>query len=96
MFKPKYPTADTYTPTTLAHAPAAAERTEAPAPTHNSRPGLVDLARHNPAAAVTGVVATGAVVTSMFLAVAITALALSISGVVLLALVRMLRQDTRR
>ncbi|MFE0201595.1 hypothetical protein ACFW0I_38615, partial [[Kitasatospora] papulosa] len=40
--------------------------------------------------------ALGAVLVSMLLAVAITSLALSISGVVLLVLVRMLRQEFRR
>ncbi|MET7493373.1 hypothetical protein [Streptomyces sp900116325] len=44
----------------------------------------------------TGVVVVGAVLTSMLLAVAITGLALSISGVVLLILVRMLRQEFNR
>ncbi|MER5463455.1 SpdD protein [Streptomyces sp. NPDC002668] len=95
MFKPKYPTPDTYVPTTHAHAPVPAEPPAPPAPAP-VRSGLVDLARSNPAAAVTGVVVTGVVLTSMLLAVAITGLALSISGVVLLVLVRMLRQEFRR
>ncbi|MCK8676400.1 SpdD protein [Streptomyces lichenis] len=96
MFKPQYPTPDTYTPTALPQAPAALDRTAAPAPAPAHRPGLVDLAQRNPAAAVVGVVVTGVVLTSTLLAVAITGLALAISGTVLLALVRMLRQDFRR
>ncbi|MEV1052123.1 SpdD protein [Streptomyces sp. NPDC049887] len=95
MFKPKYPPSDTYDALTnrIAPAPVPAERPAAPAA--SNRPGLVDQARANPAATVTGVVAVGAVLVSMLLAVAITGLALSISGVVLLVLVRMLRQEFR-
>ncbi|MBT2368127.1 SpdD protein [Streptomyces sp. ISL-10] len=96
MFKPKYPPSDTYDALTsrIASAPVPAERPVALAAPH--RPGLVDQVRANPAATITGVVAVGAVLVSMLLAVAITGLALSISGVVLLVLVRMLRQEFRR
>ncbi|MER7661915.1 SpdD protein [Streptomyces sp. NPDC096193] len=93
MLKPKYPTPDTYVPTTHTHAPA--ERSAPPAP-EPVRSGVADLVRSNPAAVVAGVVVTGVVLTSMLLAVAITGLALSISGVALLVLVRMLRQEFRR
>ncbi|MET7716263.1 SpdD protein [Streptomyces sp. NPDC005407] len=95
MFKPKYPTPDTYVQTTHTHPPVPTEQPAPPAPSP-ARSGLVDLVRSNPAAAVTGVVVTGVVLTSMLLAVAITGLALSISGVVLLVLVRMLRQEFGR
>ncbi|MEW2086912.1 SpdD protein [Streptomyces sp. NPDC005283] len=95
MLKPKYPTPDTYVPTTHTHAPVPVEQPTQPAPAP-ARSGLADLVRSNPAAAVAGVVVTGVVLTSMLLAVAITGLALSISGVVLLVLVRMLRQEFRR
>lgn len=101
MFKPRYPHSDTHTFTPTSHTsaplPVTTEHTErlvpAPVPV---RPGVVDIARANPVVAVTGVVAVGAVVTSMLLAVAVTALALSISGVVLLVLVRILRQELNR
>ncbi|NUL04648.1 SpdD protein [Streptomyces lunaelactis] len=95
MFKPKYPTPDTYVPTAHIHAPVPVEQPARPAPAP-VRSGVVDLVRSNPAAAVTGFVVTGVVLTSMLLAVAITGLALSISGVVLLLLVRMARQEFRR
>ncbi|MFE9395332.1 SpdD protein [Streptomyces flavidovirens] len=95
MFKPKYPAPDTYVPTAHTHAPVSVEQPAPPAPAP-ARPGLVDIARSNPTVAVTGAVVTGVVLTSMLLAVAITGLALSISGVVLLVLVRMLRQEFRR
>ncbi|OII62668.1 hypothetical protein BJP40_28175 [Streptomyces sp. CC53] len=94
MFKPQYPAADTPPSTTGPLAvPEPIRPTTPPAP---ARPGLVDQVRANPAAAVVGTVAVGAVVTSTLLAVAITGIALSISGVVLLLLVRLLRQDLHR
>ncbi|GAA1506475.1 hypothetical protein GCM10009730_07500 [Streptomyces albidochromogenes] len=95
MFKPKYPAPDTYVPTAHTPAPVAVEKSAPPAPTP-ARSGVVDAARSNPAAAVTGVVVVGVVLTSSLLAVAITGLALSISGVVLLLLVRLLRQELNR
>ncbi|WP_405751193.1 hypothetical protein OHA19_21530 [Streptomyces sp. NBC_00012] len=101
MFKPRYPHSDTHTFAATSHTsaplPVTTEHTErsAPAPVP-VRPGVFDIARANPVVAVTGAVAIGAVVTSMLLAVAITALALSISGVVLLVLVRILRQELHR
>ncbi|MGW2558153.1 SpdD protein [Streptomyces sp. NPDC001514] len=96
MFKPKYPTPDTYIPTNHSHVPATVEQAAPPAPAPAARSGVVDLVRANPVATVTGVVVVGAVLTSMLLAVAITGLALSISGVVLLVLVRTLRQELNR
>ncbi|MGW3643191.1 SpdD protein [Streptomyces sp. NPDC005166] len=101
MFQPKYPHSDTHTYASSGNTPTAL-----PVPTDHanppasslatSRPGLVEKARTKPVAIVTGVVVVGAVLTSMLLAVAITGLALSISGVVLLILVRMLRQEFHR
>ncbi|MFJ1694543.1 SpdD-like protein [Streptomyces sp. NPDC088252] len=101
MFKPRYPHSDTHTFAVTSHTsaplPVPTEHTERPATEPVPvRRGVVDIARANPVVAVTGVVAVGAVVTSMLLAVAVTALALSISGVVLLVLVRMLRQEFHR
>ncbi|MFB6818055.1 SpdD protein [Streptomyces sp. NPDC056347] len=101
MFKPKFPDSDTHTLAATRHVaaplPVSTEHTQSPTPAPApARSGVVDMARANPVVAVTGVVAVGAVVTSMLLAVAITALALSVSGVVLLVLVRILRQEFHR
>ncbi|QGV79893.1 SpdD protein [Streptomyces ficellus] len=90
MFKPKYPPSDTHQAITPHSAPAPV------VPTHQAQPGLVQRVGANPTAAVVGVVAVGAVLVSTLLAVAITGIALSISGVVLLLLVRLLRQELNR
>ncbi|MDN3294369.1 SpdD protein [Streptomyces ficellus] len=90
MFKPKYPPSDT-------HNAIAPSTTPAPVvPTHQAPSGIVQKAATNPTAVIVGVVAVGAVLVSTLLAVAITGIALSISGVVLLLLVRLLRQEVNR
>ncbi|MGW7460357.1 SpdD protein [Streptomyces sp. NPDC054797] len=102
MFKPKYPSPDTYTPTTIRPTPAPVEHSEsAPAPVHGkSSTALGGLVQNSPGTAlalaaggVAGVLALASVAVSLLLAVAVTAVALSISGVVLLFLVRALRQE---
>ncbi|MFF0508321.1 SpdD protein [Streptomyces fimicarius] len=101
MLTPKYPQSDTHTFTPASHntapAPVPTERIRESAPAVTpTRSGVVDAVRANPVVAITGTLVVGAVVTSMLLAVAITALALSVSGVVLLVLVRILRQELNR
>ncbi|MGW1124170.1 SpdD protein [Streptomyces sp. NPDC002526] len=101
MLTPKYPQSDTHTFTPARHnavqAPVPTERISGSAPAvAPTRSGVVDAVRANPVVAITGTLVVGAVVTSMLLAVAITALALSVSGVVLLVLVRILRQELNR
>ncbi|MEU7601928.1 SpdD protein [Streptomyces sp. NPDC041003] len=100
MFKPKYPSPDTYTPATIRPTPAPVEH-------HSATPALVKaptslggLVQHSPgttlvlaAGAAVGILALASVAVSLLLAVAVTAVALSISAVVLLFLVRALRQE---
>ncbi|MFE5809164.1 SpdD protein [Streptomyces sp. NPDC056491] len=102
MFKPKYPSPDTYTPATIRPTPAPAEHPQsAPAPVTAKAPNaLSGLVQHSPATtlalaagAVAGVLALASVAVSLLLAVAVTAVALSISAVVVLFLVRALRQE---
>ncbi|MFI1280469.1 membrane protein FAM174 family protein [Streptomyces sp. NPDC020858] len=102
MFKPKYPSPDTYTPATIRPAPAPAEHPE-PAIAQvraNSPIAVGGLVQSSPGTAlalavggVAGVLALASVAVSLLLAVAVTAVALSVSGVVLLFLVRAVRQD---
>ncbi|MFB6825112.1 SpdD protein [Streptomyces virginiae] len=100
MFKPKYPSPDTYTAVTIRPAPTPAEHS-AVAPVSAKPPtALGGLVQNSPGTAlalaaggVTGVLALASVAVSLLLAVAVTAVALSVSGVVLLFLVRALRQD---
>ncbi|MFJ3721275.1 SpdD protein [Streptomyces sp. NPDC090045] len=100
MFKPKYPSPDTYTPATIRPTPAPVERASlVPAPL-KARTTLGGLVHHSPgttlvlaAGAVVGVLALASVAVSLLLAVAVTAVALSISAVVVLFLVRALRQE---
>ncbi|MFD5508936.1 SpdD protein [Streptomyces sp. NPDC127051] len=105
MFKPRYPTPDTYTPATIRPTPALAEQTEATAsPVPTVKPsGLGGLVAQSPGTAlalaaggVAGVLALASVAVSLLLAVAVTAVALSVSGVVVLLLVRALRQELGR
>ncbi|MFE9395650.1 hypothetical protein [Streptomyces flavidovirens] len=96
MFKPKYPQSDTHTALTSHTAPVPVSARSAVTPVVQAPAGLVGKARSNPTAAVVGVVTVGAVLVSTLLAVAITGIALSISGVVLLLLVRLLRQELNR
>ncbi|MGW0553661.1 hypothetical protein ACWDZ6_05580 [Streptomyces sp. NPDC002926] len=90
MFKPKYPAPDVYTPPTHATAPAARQES-APVPrpaaapaTHTS--AVLDLVKSKPLAVVAGVLVGGAVLTSMFLAIAITAGSLALLAVVIRSL----------
>ncbi|MBT2505299.1 SpdD-like protein [Streptomyces sp. ISL-98] len=90
MFKPKYPTPDTYTVTSHTMAPLPQQDT-APAPRSAAAPAsatgaVVDLVKSNPLVAVGGVVVLGAVLTSMFLAVALTAGSLAVLAVVIRSL----------
>ncbi|OEJ25821.1 hypothetical protein AR457_16525 [Streptomyces agglomeratus] len=96
MFKPKYPQSDTHTALTPHTEPVPVPARPAVAPVGQATAGLVGKVRSKPTTAVVGVVAVGAVLVSTLLAVAITGLALSISGVVLLLLVRLLRQELNR
>ncbi|WP_326652605.1 hypothetical protein [Streptomyces sp. NBC_01750] len=90
MFKPKYPTPDTYTATTHAVVPAPQQnKTPAPRPattpaTHTS--AVLELVKNKPLAVAAGVVVGGAVLTSMFLAIAITAGSLALLAVVIRSL----------
>ncbi|MFD3681031.1 SpdD protein [Streptomyces sp. NPDC058613] len=102
MFKPKYPSPDTYTPTTIRPTPAPAEYAmPAPAAVPAKAPTVLGgLVQHSPGTAlalaaggVAGVLALASVAVSLLLAVAVTAVALSVSAVVLLFLVRALRQE---
>ncbi|MGW7050810.1 SpdD protein [Streptomyces sp. NPDC054887] len=86
MFKPKYPAPDTYPVTRPTVTPAPRQET-APAnrpPTTTS--AFVDLVKSNPLAVAGGVVVLGAVLTSMFLAVALTAGSLAVLAVVIRSL----------
>ncbi|MFD7085383.1 SpdD protein [Streptomyces sp. NPDC059918] len=100
MFKPKYPSPDTYTPATIRPAPSLAERSAAAPVSAKPPTALGGLVQNSPGTAlalaaggVAGVLALTSVAVSLLLAVAVTAVALSVSGVVLLFLVRALRQD---
>ncbi|WP_405806243.1 SpdD protein [Streptomyces sp. NBC_00210] len=89
MFKPKYPVPDTYIPTT--HAVVPAQQGEAPSLSSTAVPvtrtsAVVELVKSKPLAVVGGVVVTGAVLTSMFLAIAITAGSLALLAVVIRSL----------
>ncbi|MEV6651759.1 SpdD protein [Streptomyces sp. NPDC051219] len=85
MFKPKYPIPDVYTPPTHAAAPATRQES-APATRPAAASTALELVRSKPLAVVAGVVVTGAVLTSMFLAIAITAGSLAVLAVVLRSL----------
>ncbi|MFF9004621.1 SpdD protein [Streptomyces goshikiensis] len=100
MFKPQYPTPDTYTPATIRPTPAPVEQREGATVPHKTPNALGGLVQQSPGTAlalaaggVAGVLALASVAVSLLLAVAVTAVALSVSGVVLLFLVRALRQD---
>ncbi|MFD3541373.1 hypothetical protein ACFWUQ_18010 [Streptomyces sp. NPDC058662] len=102
MFKPKYPTLDTYTPATIRPTPAPVEYSEhGPAPVAAKSPSAFGgLVQSSPGTAlalaaggVAGVLALASVAVSLLLAVAVTAVALSVSAVVVLFLVRALRQE---
>ncbi|MFD5410847.1 SpdD protein [Streptomyces nojiriensis] len=101
MFKPQYPSPDTYTPAAIRPTPAAPAEQSLSAPAPAKAPtALGGLVQHSPgttlalaAGAVVGVLALASVAVSLLLAVAVTAVALSISAVVLLFLVRALRQE---
>ncbi|WP_328676724.1 SpdD protein [Streptomyces sp. NBC_00322] len=107
MFKPKYPTPDTYKPSLEASTPAAplvqpTSSAPAPAPTAPGN-GLAALVQRSPGTAVLvvaggigGTLALAAVAVSLLLAVAVTAIALAASGVVLLFLVRTVRDELHR
>lgn len=88
MFKPKYPTPDTYTATTQAVVKQQSEtpalRPTAAPVTHTS--AVLELVKSKPLAVVGGAVVTGAVLTSMFLAIAITAGSLALLAVVIRSL----------
>ncbi len=100
MFKPKYPSPDTYTPATIRPTPVSAAHSEsAPAPV-KSPTALGGLVQNSPGTAlalaaggIAGVLALASVAVSLLLAVAVTAVALSVSAVALLFLVRALRQE---
>ncbi|MEU3772390.1 SpdD protein [Streptomyces sp. NPDC032472] len=99
MFKPEYPSPDTYIPATIRSAPAPAERS-ASAPTPKLSSALGGLVQNSPGTAlalaaggIAGVLALASVAVSLLLAVAVTVVALSVSAVVLLFLVRALRQE---
>ncbi|MFE0131267.1 hypothetical protein ACFWY6_06750 [Streptomyces sp. NPDC059037] len=93
MFKPKYPTPDTY-PTIATAAAPATDHTPAPAP--QSAPlartsAAVELVKSNPVLVFGGLVVGGLLLTSMFLAIAITAGSLALLAVV----IRSLMNDRR-
>ncbi|MGW6023712.1 SpdD protein [Streptomyces sp. NPDC055099] len=93
MFKPKYPTPDTY-PTITTAVPPATDRTPAPAlqPVPLARTSAaVELVKSNPVLVVAGLVVGGLLLTSMFLAIAITAGSLALLAVV----IRSLMNDRR-
>ncbi|MFD9304561.1 SpdD protein [Streptomyces sp. NPDC060048] len=102
MFKPKYPSPDTYTPATIRPTPAPVEHSEpGPAPVPVRSPSAFGgVVQSSPGTAlalaaggVAGVLALASVAVSLLLAVAVTAVALSVSAVVMLFLVRALRQE---
>ncbi|MGT2528402.1 SpdD protein [Streptomyces nojiriensis] len=98
MFKPQYPSPDTYTLATIRPTPVPVEPSAAaPAKTPAGLGGLVQsspgTALALAAGGVAGVLALASVAVSLLLAVAVTAVALSVSSVVLLFLVRALRQE---
>ncbi|MGW5396534.1 SpdD protein [Streptomyces sp. NPDC003952] len=104
MFKPKYPSPDTYTSATIRPTPAPVEHSEpgpvsVPVKSPSAFGGLVQsspgTALALAAGGVAGVLALASVAVSLLLAVAVTAVALSISAVVMLFLVRALRQEFR-
>ncbi|GAA1525686.1 hypothetical protein GCM10009730_37790 [Streptomyces albidochromogenes] len=85
MFKPKYPAPDTYPVTRPTVTPAPRQET-APANRPSTSSAMVDLVKSNPLAVAGGVVVLGAVLTSMFLAVALTAGSLAVLAVVIRSL----------
>lgn len=90
MFKPKYPTPDAYTPPTHATVPAARQES-APVTRPTTAPvahtsAVLDLVKSKPLAVGAGVLVGGAVLTSMFLAIAITAGSLALLAVVIRSL----------
>ncbi|RPK47861.1 hypothetical protein EES37_09655 [Streptomyces sp. ADI91-18] len=107
MFKPKYPHPDTYayTPAVIRPIPVPAEHSgPGPSLVPAKSPGaFAGLVQHSPGMAlalavggVAGVLALASVAVSLLLAVAITAVALAVSAVVVLFLVRALRQEFMR
>ncbi|MCX4672851.1 SpdD protein [Streptomyces sp. NBC_01381] len=93
MFKPKYPTPDTY-PTINTAVPPAPDHNPAPAPQPAPlarTSAAVELVKSNPVLVLGGLVVGGLLLTSMFLAIAITAGSLALLAVV----IRSLMNDRR-
>ncbi|MGW6574248.1 SpdD protein [Streptomyces sp. NPDC054945] len=100
MFKPQYPRPDTYTPATTRPTPEPIEHPASAPALVRTPSALGGLVQQSPGTAlvlaaggVLGVLALASVAVSLLLAVAVTAVALSASSVVLLFLVRALRQE---
>ncbi|MFE9398736.1 SpdD protein [Streptomyces flavidovirens] len=86
MFKPKYPAPDTYPVTSHTVTPAPQQETAPANRPATTTSAVVDLVKSSPLVVAGGVVMLGMVLTSMFLAVALTAGSLAVLAVVIRSL----------